>query len=391
MTLILMMVAAILMGCKSGNKAKEVEPQGSWTSKMHSMSESLANLMQLTLDPASFNAPDNQKIIDGELSRLSQFSHDVAAMKNKPSDDPAMEMVARQFSGDMQEARHQLQNGNRAYARHLIRSTTDYCISCHTQTNRGPQFEFSNAPSLVRLNPLDRANFLFAVRRFDEGLEEFQKAMQSPDVALRPYSSLENVTMRALAVAVRVKQDPKLADAILNYIVESKWAPVYLQISAVKWRASIQDWRKSGAKPRTLADAKGLVSRAWRRQMESPLARAGLIEDLRASALIHELLINRKSGNTYAETLYYAGLTAETLKELDVYNAAEYYYESCIRHLPRSPTAANCYLRLEGITMANLSQFDSAPIPANVRQRLDELKKLAEPKEKSWKDWGRDH
>jgi hypothetical protein len=390
--LILAAATVALVSCKSSDKrAVDSEPRETWTSTMQSMSESLAKLTQLSLDPVAFNASDNQKIMDVELSRLSRFSHDVAAMKKRPSDDPAMEQVARHFSSDMQEARRQLQIGNRAYARHMIRNATDYCISCHTQTNLGPQFDFSNTQSLSRLGSLDQANFLFAVRRFDEGLNQFQQAMHSPDVALRPYPSLENVTMRALAVAVRVKQDPKLADSILNYIIESKWAPVYLQISAVKWRGSVSEWRKLNAKPSSLIDAKSLVSRAWRKQMESPLARAGLIEQLRASALLHDLLAHRKPGVAYAETLYYAALTSEALRELDVYSAPENYYESCIRHLPRSKVAANCYLRLEGITMANYSQYDSSPLPADIRQHLDELKKLAVPQERSWKDWGHDH
>lgn len=390
MTLTFVIMIGFLSGCKSSTPKtrNEVDVSQNWTSRMQSMSESLANLLQMTLDPMAFNSPDNQRLLDMELNRLSQFSHDVSAMQKKPSDDPGMTVVARQFSADMQEARRQLASGNRAYARHLIRDTTNYCISCHTQSQQGPQFQFSGARAIARMNSFDRAQFLFAVRHFDEGLEAFQKAMQSSDLALQSYPNLESATLKALAVAVRVKQDPKLADTVLTYVVQSKWAPVYLQISALKWRDSVREWQKASSKAKTLADAKGLVNRGWRKQMESPLSRAGLVEQLRASALLHELLAQHKSGKTYAETLYYAGLTSEALKDLDLFSLSENYYESCIRQLPRSETARNCYLRLEGLTLANYSHFEAVPLPSGVRQHLDELKKMAESQENSWSNSG---
>ncbi len=392
MALNLALVVTVVAGCNSLVQKQEVVVSGeTWTSKMQKMSATLASLMQTSLDPVAFNSPENQKMIDNDLLRLSQFSHDVAAMKAKPSDDPGMEAVARQLSVDMQEARRQMQSGNRAYARHIIRNTADYCISCHTQTNRGPQFEFSDAPIMARLGHLDRSQFLFAVRQFDQGLEEFKKAMQSPDAALSPYATLESATLKALAVSVRVKQDPKMADSIINYIVQSKWAPVYLQISALKWREAVREWQKAEGKPKSLADAKLLITRAWRKQMESPLTRSGLVEQLRASAILHDLLKARKSGKAYAETLYYAGLTSEALKDLDVFNLSDNYYENCVRHLPRTETARNCYLRLESIIIANYSHFDSTPLPSDVRERLDRLKKLAETKDSSWSDWGERH
>lgn len=390
MALVSTLVLVALMGCKSSDKKVEADNGATWTGTMQNMADSLGNLLSLSLDPVAFNSAENQQLIDTELNRLAQFSHDVAAMKKKPSDDPSMPVVARQFSAEMQEARRQLQLGNRSFARMMIKNTTGYCVSCHSQTDRGPQFHFTGSSALAKLNALDRANFLFAVRRFDEGLVEFKKAMDTPDLALYPFSVLENVTIKALAVSVRVKQDPMLAESIINFMVQSKWAPVYLQISAMKWRGSIQEWQKSKGKAKTLADAKALVAKAWKKQMESPLARAGLIEYLRASALLHQLLSDRKAGKTYAETLYYAGLTSEALKDLDASDLSESYYEACIRHLPQSETARNCYLRLEGLSIANYSQFDSAPMPADMRQHLDELKKLAEPKENTWREWG-DH
>ncbi len=379
-----------LANCQTtpNDASNPTDPASTWKVDMHHLSESLSTLLPLSLDPLAFNDPNNQPQIEREVARLTKFSHAIGQMKTKPSEDPALQFVANEFSAEMSEAQRQMRMGNRAYARLLIRNATNYCVSCHTQMARGPEFNFKAGPYFAKLGALDQANYLFAVRSFDEGLKQFDRAMSSPDVALQPYASLESTTLKALAVAVRVRQDPRLADEIVTRITQSKWAPVYLQISALKWKSSIEEWAKD-LKRKRAEDPRALLAKAWKKQTETPLSRAGLIEFLRASARLHELLAEKKTGKVYAETLYQAGLTSEALRELDLYSLSEYYYESCIRSLPQSETARTCYVRLENEMMASYSSFDSGPLPASMRDRLENLKKLAESQDGGWTNWGK--
>jgi len=380
----LILAFCILTSCKTSPPASET-----WTGEMKGMGESLSTLLPIALDPVQFSNPANYEAIDLQLSRLSHFAHEVEAAKQKPSDDPSFEVVGQRFADEMAEAKHQLQIGNRSYARYLIRGATGYCISCHTQTDRGPHFLAQpTGASFQRLSSLDKAAYLIAVWNFDAGLQEYEKAMNSPDVALLPMGSLEATTLRALAVAVRVKKDPHQADTIVSRIMYSKWAPVYLQLTASKWKASIKEWQTSRKPAHTLDDAKALINQAWTKQVESPLSRSGLIEALRASSVLHELLAQKKPGRAYAEALYYAGLNAEALRDLDPFPLNEAYFEACIRQLPHSDTAKNCYLRLEGAQIADYDAFEAMPMPQKVHDNLSALRKLAEPSEGSWMDWG---
>ncbi len=384
----ILLIAAVLLfsACKSA-ETKRSGGKEAWTANMHQLSQSLANLIPLAHDPLQFNDPNNREIIHQEVGRLAKFSHDLGSNKAQSAADPAMEYVASRFSADMQEARRQLSIGNPTYSRHIIRNATNYCISCHTQSDRGPKFLGMETDSFYqKLNSLDRTNYLIAMRRFDEAVVEFEKAMSSPDVALWPFPSLESVTLKILAVAVRVKKDPKMAERIINRMVQSKWAPVYLQMSGVKWRESIDEWARAKTKPKTLGDAKKLISAAVKKQTESPMSRAGLIEYLQASGVLHDLLIERKSGKEYAEALYYAGIASEALRELDLLDTSERYFETCIRHLPHTPQARNCYIRLESAQIASYSESESGRLPPSVRDNLDALKKLAETKGQPWLD-----
>lgn len=373
------------VGCKSASNSgtQPIDGPAAWKVDMHQMSASLANLLPLSADPLQFNNPSNQPQIEQEIARLAHFSHAIGQMKDKPAADPSMEFMAKEFNAEMTEAQRQLRLGNRSYSRFLIRNATNYCISCHTQTNRGPQFNLATNPFVARMTPLERANYLFAVRGFDQGLKEFEAAMQGPDVALLPYASVEEVTLKALAVAVRVKQDPRMAEQIVERILHSKWAPVYLQLSAVGWKSSIQDWRKA-PKGKTLTDARALLTKGWSRQVELPMSRAGLIEFLRASVLLHDLLDKKTGDKSYAEILYSAGLASEALKELDLYSLSGFYFENCIRKAPHTMTSRSCYVRLETVELSNYAAFDGVGVPSHVRERLDQLRSLALPIGKSW-------
>jgi hypothetical protein len=386
----LLLVFIFIAGCKSSSPSSEPESTRTAATVMRHMSDSFVALIAMTLNPVAFNDPANQLVLDQGLTRLSRFTHNADAGKLKLASGRTLDSASRRFAGEMLEAKHQLQIGNRGYARFLIRGASHECISCHTQTDRGPHFLASPVNSYFeKLDALDKSDFLLATGSFDKGLSEYDKAMSDPDAASKPYAVLESATLRALAAAVRAKKDPALADALVTRVMYSKWAPVYLQMSAAKWKSDIKEWKNSRKVARTLNDAKVLISKAWTKKMESPLSRPGLIESLRASSLLHELLAQQKPGKLYAETLYYAGLNAEALKELDPFLSNEAYFEACVHHFPHSETAKNCYLRLEAARTAGYSAFESTALPPNVREDLSTLRKLAQPIEGSWLEWGK--
>ncbi len=374
---VLLVVLASLAGCKSGTKKEEPVTV---TGSMQNLSSSLSTLLPLAHDPIQFSEPQNRAVIDKETERLARFSHKVKSAV------PAFDYIASRLSADMQEARRLMDLGNLPAARHRIRNAANYCISCHTQSPQGPHFTVAKAGAFYeKLNALDRANYLIAVRHFDDAVAEFERAMNSPDLALQPFATLEALTLKILAVAVRVKQDPKMALQIVDRMIQSKWAPVYLQLSGLKWRDSIHRWARAPKRRGSLPAVKWLVARGMRKQMESPLSRAGLIENLRASAMANELLSQARPEKEMAEIYYYAGLASEALDDLDLTDSSERHYERCIRVFPHSVTARNCYLRLEGHQLASYSAAE-IPVPQAVRDNLEALKKLAIEKGASWLD-----
>lgn len=374
-----------ILACKHAEIAKGPDSQEGWASRMQQLSQSLSTLIPLSMDPVEFNKPANQPLIEQNVLRIAEFAHDLGQMNKKPSQDPTLPYISEELKGNMLEAKRQLDNNNLMAAREIIQNTTHYCISCHTQTNNGPQFLSTNTSDyFTKLRPLAKAQYFMAVRNFDSALQEFDRAMNSPDAAIEPYQNVENAALKALAVAVRVKRDPKLAEEMVSRIIDAPWAPIYLKVNARQWKSAILEWQKQKPKPTTVANAKLLMAQGWNKSMETPMGRGGLIYFLRASSMLSDYLASEKDGPTYAEAVYNAGLVAETLRELHIMTLDEAYYESCIRRWPSSDIARKCYIRLESRILTRNGVFDGGRIPRSVEERLSHLRTLATPNSQDW-------
>jgi len=373
---------------------EKTQARGEWQGKMHVLSQALSRLLPLTASPRSFNDIKNDSEISKDIKQLASMAHAVDKMKVKPSDDPSLNFMAERFSENMNEAVQQLEQGNRRYSRFLVRQTMSYCISCHTRTDLGREnLRLSASADLSGLSSFERADFYIAVRDYDKALNEFDKLINSPDAQIESPQTLEVAAEKALAVAVRVKKDSALAKELVARIIDAKWAPVYLRLNALAWKGSIEDWEKSLPKKELSATAqlrlaKDLLSRGWKKTSQSPQSQAGLIYFLRASTELHDLLSRGPSDANYADALYYAGLAAESLRDINLWTLHEAYYESCIRNKPYSQVAKRCYLRLEALQLSAYSTYEGTFVPAHVRDRLRELRSMADKGDGKFLDWG---
>lgn len=400
MSLALLVSTAFIYSCNSTPKKKmDAKGKSDWQKNMLMLSNDLSTLLPLVISRKEFEDPSNYKIIEQKTASLADIAHEVKSTKVKPDGDPGLEFVSRKFAEDMLEAKKQLYVGNRQHARYIIRNTTTFCIACHTRNDSGRQnLGISIAPSnFLKFTPLEKAQYHIAVREFDKALDDFDKAVNTPE-AFTDTQSLETTAERVIAVAVRVKRDPNLASEFVSRVIDSKWAPIYMRLSAREWKKSIQDWvtydkqMKGSAKlpkpEKLLADAKELMAKGWKHTASSPQSRAGLVDYLRASTLLHDLLGQGNMTPNYGEALYYAGLAAEALRDINLWTLHEAYYEACIRHQPYTRLAKKCYLRLEALQLSAYSGTGGNYLPGDIRDHLLELKALAEKGEGDFLEWG---
>lgn len=397
-TILIALFMLFLGSCSQKEKVQDspADNKTAWLSKMNILSHSLSKLIPLSTSHRVFDDPKNQVTIKTELQNLVRVSHSIEEMKNKGSHDPSLEFTAKSLSKNLQEAGEQLEAGNRLQARKLIRQTTSYCISCHTRTDQGREnLQLSAFTDLSQLEPVERADYYIAVRDYDRALNAFDKIINSPDAQMQSPKTLEVAAEKALAIAVRVKKQPTLALELASRIVDSKWAPVYLRMNALTWKKSIEDWKKgpstdSLSAEKKLIAAKKILAQGWQKSTQSPQSLAGMVHYLQASSLFHDILNSELPATKTPEALYYAGLTAESLKDINLWVLQDAYYEACIYKAPRSEIAQKCYLRLEALQYGQYTTLEGAYLPKEVETHLRQLKELAVDKKDQFLDWGMD-
>ncbi len=367
------------------HEKQPVEPGATWISTMHQLSDTLSILLPYSVNPNEFNKPENLATIKTQTQNLARLAREVTKDKSAPDGDPLITFSAVKFATEMTEANKQLSFGNLPFARYMIANATNYCITCHTRTNKGNQhFELGWNPKLDNFSSIGRAQFYLAIRQYDTALVELDKIATDEKIIKSNPKGWQQSVEKYLAVAVRVKRDPEMGIKFLNKILESEPVPVSFKFESLFWRRALQEWKKELAKPYAnlptrkmqFEKAQSLLKAATSVNLEK--GNPGLVQALRASTLLHDLLHDKKTDNIYGESLYLSGLAAESLKDINLWTMHEAYYEACVRHAPHTVLAQKCYTNYEQLMLSDIyaDKYDSF-VPDYINAKLGELKALA--------------
>lgn len=393
-----------LASCSTGNKTapppagsagsatapgtNAANPEAPWPEKMKSLSETLSDLLPLVASRVKFQNEKNGEKIEAGTRRLRSLAHSLKA-GSAPNADPSMKIMSGLFEEDIERALEGLHAGNREYARQILKDTTSYCIQCHTQTNNGPNFpKLDLKINVSELPPVEQAEFFAATRQFDRSLEAYERALKDPNLAKLDPFEWEQSARSALAIVVRVKNDPKTAGQLLARIQTPASLPASTKTAITAWRKSIQDWSKEKrGKPTSpkgvLSTAEELIKTAQKHQ-EFPLDHSQDIVYFRAASLLHEFLQSKGSSDDLsARALYLAGIAAEATRDMNFWTLHETYYEQCVRTLPHSKQALECFERLRESVTLGYSGSGGVRIPPEVNRRLENYRAMAVPVEKA--------
>lgn len=358
-----------------------------WQAKMKSLGDTVSELL-----PELVSSQGNPETIEKGAKALSELSHDLKAGHNKqklvpPSDnDPTIGFLAEQFSTQTRRAYTAIKQGQVEYGKDLLRSVTSYCIACHSRHENGPAF--SAVPSTEKVNTLskgEKAALYVALRQFDKGLEQYQELVADPELLKKRPFDWERYLRQSLAIAVRVKHDPKLASAIIATALQSPDLPVFQQTKITQWQKAVDSWKKEPAlKVNTEV---GLTLEMRRLFRDANAGQQRMLDDhsaeiqfLRTSGAAHEVLRVARDPKTVAEALMVAGKSYESLSNPLFWPMEEFFYEACVRQLPHSNLAQECYSSYVKSVYFGYTGSAGTDIPEDVRKLLSRLGVLAAPK-----------
>lgn len=354
-----------------------------WQLRMREISVAFAKLIRL-----SHSRSPETTTFEKETKELARIAQEINShgQNLKFDKDPVLKFVARDFSSDMQSAYLSAKSGNVGVAKSIIRSTSNYCISCHTRNDQGIQNTAGFlAVDVGDLKGIEKADYFAAVRQFLPALDAYDQILTSPHFSETNTKEWTTGMKKSLAIAVRVERSPSRTLELISRVFDAKSVPLSFREAALNWRRATKEWRDTEKKETSMnnvekiKEARLLVRKgqlsiqdAWNRE-------AGLIYFLRASSLLNDILIKQNGASDYSEALYLSGLSAEALRDVNLWTFDEIYYESCIRSKPHSENSKKCFARYEALQFLGEAYYvneNTTIEPAQIT-KLKQLRELA--------------
>jgi len=368
----------VLVGLVSMAASAAEQP---WRSKMNELSNAMSEAIPyLFPDPTA-----DVKGLSEKINRIHEISQNLDVVSDhmvKSKDyDPALPYLASLFKEDIERAQASLKEGHTDYAKSVIRSSTSYCIACHTRTKGGTEFPMLSAYSdpLKKASWITKIEFMAASRQFDSVLTQVMSSLANDKPGVSPLD-LERASRIALSIAVRVKKDPAKARFLARAVLNSPTASFSMKEGAKVWEKDIATWQKEKSKRYESAEAlvKGaqdLVKQAV--NSKDPIGGHDEVKYLRASMLMHELMQQYPDSGLKGEAFYLTGLTYGALQDLGVWSLHDKYFRACISEQPHSALAERCYGEYEKSVILGYSGSSGTHVPGSIKRHLDQLKQKA--------------
>jgi mono/diheme cytochrome c family protein len=301
--------------------AKDTE----WTKKMKELSKVLTSVVsESSKDKLT---PSDDKKLKSQLKRLSELASEIKEHQKTmgeiavPDWDPSIDILAGMFQRDTKRAYEVYADGNKAYAKGLIKNITGYCISCHTRNNMGPSFATGGEIKNANLSPLEKADWLAATRKFDSAKTEYLKVIDSDEMMKKRSIEWQRAVRQYMIISLRTqKGKDQVASTweVLQKIVKKPGIPEFFKENVNSWSSSLEKWKNEPEI--NITTEEGLFQQmlkvaAEARAMQAyPADPSADVIYLRASGLAHEYLSKYKDPAHQAEALFVIATSYEVLE-----------------------------------------------------------------------------
>ncbi len=353
-----------------------------WNERM----QELAGVLNDLLPEIHRNTTGDTEVLAKNTKKLSELVHGIGMVPGgksilPPDSDPTLTFVQGLFEHETKRAYRAIKEGHVEYGKGILRTTTGYCIACHSRSSNGPDFPSLNlSPKVESLTAFEKAQLLAATRQFDAAIDSLSALAADEAFSKARPLDWNRAVKQGLTLAVRVKDDPDRAMGVLNAAAKVN-PPQFIAQNTVDWTTSIASWKKEKGK---MPDTEALLHRKAKKLIDEakvmqrfPVDRSADVLYLRATALLHEQLRIAPQGPLSPEALYLLGKSYEVLGELQSEPWHELFYEACIRQRPHSPVARSCYDAYEASIFFGYTGSGGFALPEDIQRMLAELRGVA--------------
>jgi len=351
---------------------------------MHQVFEALSILLPASLSEGALRDPEQRDRYQIEFERLAQATGRLA--DHGVQRDEVFQTLSRSLEDDAEDAASLYARGRVEEASFQLQQLTGRCVACHARVPSAREFPLAerlmSRTQVNELSPEERARLYVATRRFDSALGTWEALFDLP-TSSPAWLDRGGQLIDYLTVAVRVTQEQVRAAATLRKLSQRSDTPAYLKSRLGRWAESLEVAPKTdpGAQgsERRIAEAKAFLARA-ESMSDFPSARDGLVDELRASALLQQYVdanhATPRPAVQLAEAFYLlAVIEARTAWSYWI-PQTESYMEAALRAAPKGPRAEQAYERIEETLLIDYGAATAAELPDLERDRLKALREL---------------
>ncbi|MFI5316463.1 MAG: hypothetical protein ACHQ6T_12240 [Myxococcota bacterium] len=373
-------IAGLLLALAPRGQAAEPAPDPETKAAMRDIFGALSEILPRCLSSERFAAPGEREVVQAQLAVIASRANVLAQHTDAGNADFASR--GQVLADEARRAEARFASGRFVDARFVALQLTESCVGCHSRLPSDKDAPFASKliddAKLGELSPVERARLAVATRQFDKALDAYESVLTSPPPRAGEVVRTPDL-VEYLIVAVRVKRDPARAAALLEKLQKRAETPPDLRREIGPWLADLRAKGKSVSEPPSLARARALVE-SGKRERAYTYSRAGLIDDLLASSMLHRLVEDPKLAPAdRAEAYYLLGLTDAAVRSSPWLSDAAWYLATAIRTAPHSQTAARAFDAYEDMTVLEWSGSAGTQLPDDIAQDLDRLRALAAP------------
>lgn len=337
--------------------------------------ESLQVVLPLSLDDTRFGDPSNRAAIELALERLAHNSQRLE--EHGAGRDAGFAFLSANLARDSMDIKTRFDQGRVSESRFLLHHLTDTCVACHSRLPDDRPHPLGRRliedPAIAALPPEERVQLEIATRQFERALSTYESIFSDPATSLVELD-LTGHFENYLEICLRVQEDPQRAISTFQRLASRDDLPDRLQVELNTWIDSLQTLQKTHHGP-PLERARELI----RTDAENLRRRdaSELIPLVAASAVLQRYVATPgNSRRDQGEAYYLLGVIESRIGRTMWAWQTEHLLEAAIRLGPSEEYADEAFDLLEEFLVSGYSGSSGTHVPADVRERLDELDAL---------------
>lgn len=321
--------------------------------------DEIESLQPFMVSEKRFSAPENKFNIGTRLDHLVEISTN---LKHEPKlVTPFFQVMADILPMHFEELRDSFKEGNKEYARKMLNATLDGCSSCHGQVKAKQSHLWKFSPDSIKGNTFEKAEFLFAVRQYDEAYPRYQKVVKDfKPTSVEPINQdVQDALFKKLSILIRSKRDLAEARKEIERDIGKTELPEAVKALLRNNLSSVKELQKM--KVPNLATAKSKDMEIFAAQTLGKSTNVGWMGDRNAvpqffvSGVLYEYVQMHAVSDIGPGIYYWLAKCEKKISKNYFFPIAEFYLKECIERYPLSFEAKLCFNELEGTSYENIA------------------------------------